>query len=162
MKDARIKNIEPAVTIKVSRVLLVTFHSFFVGDEHRHARAVGAVVKDLLGWVIVRIEFHFRLKEQPALAIVEVVTKDRRRRGETGERIKRLAILAFAGESASRTDSGQRDLAIGRPVELGPFHQAVRIFEINRDETVADNADSFELVARLGHQLFRLWREWFG
>ncbi len=117
----RFGNVEPAVAVKISRILAVAFYSFFVGDEHWHARAVARlrwVVKDLLGRVIVRIKFYFRFEKQRTRALVEIVPENFSRSGETGERIKCFAVFAFAGKSAGGAESGQRDLAVGCPVQL--------------------------------------------
>ena len=81
----RARNIEPAVAVKIGRVLAVAFHSFFVGNEHRHAGAIRAFVKDLLGRVIVGTKFYFRFEQQRARAFVEIVPENFSRRGETGE-----------------------------------------------------------------------------
>src|SRR5262249_49079934 len=103
---------------KIGRIPAVAFHSFFVGDEHWDARAVAAFVKDLLGLIIIRIKLYLRFEEHLARFLVKIVPKDRRRRGEASERIKGLAIFAFAGESNGGAESWQRDLAITRAVEF--------------------------------------------
>src|SRR5260370_14015995 len=114
----RAGNIEPSVAVKVSRVPPVAFHSFFVGDEHRDARAIPAFIKNLLGRVIVRVKFYFRFKKQLACALVEVVTENFSGRGETGERIKRFAVFAFPGKSAGGPESRSPALTLGCPVQL--------------------------------------------
>src|SRR2546430_8580958 len=121
-------------------------HSFFVGDEHRDPRSIRAVIKNLFGRVIVRVKSYFRLEKQLARALVEIVAEDFSRRGETGERIKRFAVFAFAGKSAGGAESGQRDLAVGHPVQLELLHGAVRVLQVNRDQALADGADRFEFI----------------
>src|SRR4030095_2710022 len=148
-KARRLGNVESAVAVEVGRILAVALDSLFVGEEHRHARAIAAFEKDLLGRVGVGIKFYFRFENQFASAFVEIVTENFRGRGVTGERVKRLAIFALAGESGGGSDSGQGDLAIARAVELEQSHYAMRVVQIERDETLAHAADRFEFVFRL-------------
>ena len=75
------------------------------------ARAVFALVKDLLGFVIARIEIDFRLSEDRALASLHVVTINGPRRGEAGESVKGLSVFALAVEADHRPDAWQIDLA---------------------------------------------------
>src|SRR5207237_7602919 len=110
----RFRNIDPAVAEKISRILSIALHSLFIGDEHRDAGAIGAVVKDLLSRVIVGTKFYFWFEQDFTRALVEVIAKNFRRRSETGEGIKRLAIFTFAGKSPGSTETGQRDLAVTR------------------------------------------------
>src|SRR5215471_18358816 len=123
----RAGNVEPAIAVKISRRLAVSFHSFFVWDKHRHARAIGALVKDLFSRVIIRIEFHVWLEQQLACPLVDIVAEDFRGRGETRKRVKRLAVFAFSGESGGSAKPRQRDLAVSRSVALEQFHRAVRV-----------------------------------
>ena len=109
-----------------------------VGEKHRHARAVLALIENLLGRVIVRFEIDLRAEERAALAGLQVVAINRRRLGEADVRVKRLRVLAFAGEAARRSESRQRNLACALPRKLKYPNDRMRVLEIIRDETIAD------------------------
>lgn len=105
-KRRRQRDAESAVAVKQRRILPIKLQSLFVCDEHRHARAVLAFVKDLFGFVIARFEINFGLAIDLAPAGLHVVTIDGRRRGEAGEGIKRLGVFALSAETRRRAVPG--------------------------------------------------------
>ena len=78
-----------------------------MGDEHRHSRAVLARIKNLLDFVIVRVDFHLRAAEKRLLPVDHIVMIDARRRGKAGKHVKRFDIGPLAGKTRHRADAGQ-------------------------------------------------------
>src|SRR5262249_29284572 len=128
--------------------------ALFARDEHRHARPVFAVVEDLFGFVTARVEIDFRLAVDLALAGLHVVTINGRRRGETGEGVKRLAVFTLPAETVGRAHAGQFDFARELPVKIEELDLRARVFQIRRDEMVSDHAHAIERLRRLRHKLF--------
>src|SRR5262249_8927218 len=120
----------------------------------RHARSVFTVVKDLSGFVVARIEIYFRLAVYLAFAGLHVVAINGRRRGETGERVKGLAVFAFSAEADGRSDAWQIDFSRELPVQVEELYLRSRVFQIRRDEMIADEAHAFERFAGLRNELF--------
>src|SRR5262249_17301830 len=117
-KRRRQRDAETAVAVEQRRILTVELQALFARDEHRHARAILAVVKDLLGFVIGRIEIALRLAIDLALARLHVVAINGRRRGEAGESVKGFGVFALPAESNGRADAWQLELADELTVQI--------------------------------------------
>ena len=57
----RQRDVEPAVAVQQSRIVAVEHHTLLVGDEHRDARAVLAVVEHLSRHVLSAVKINLRL-----------------------------------------------------------------------------------------------------
>src|SRR5262245_33687795 len=123
-------------------------------DEHRHARSVFAVVKDLFGFVQAWIEIDFRLAVDLALAGFHVVAINGRRRGEACEGVKRLAVFALPAETGGRAYAGQLDFANELSLQIEDLDLRARVFQIRRDEMIADHAYALQRLSRLRRKLF--------
>src|SRR5690348_14706575 len=64
-------DVKTAVAVKQGGIVAVELQPAFVSDEHRDARAVLAIVEDLLGFIVGGIEVHFRSAKDLALPINE-------------------------------------------------------------------------------------------
>src|SRR5262249_46686692 len=98
-KPGRERNIESTVGIQQSRILPIQLQPFLVRQKHRHTRPVFAVVENLLGFVLLRVEIYLRLLEYRTLARLRIVAINRRRRNEAREGIERFFICSLAAES---------------------------------------------------------------
>src|SRR5437868_1093086 len=104
-KRRRQRNVEPAIGIQQSRILPIQLQPFLIRQEHRHPRAVFAVVEHLLGLVLGRVKIHFRLFEYRTFSRRRLVPVNRGRRDEAGERVERLLVLSFSLKARSRPNS---------------------------------------------------------
>ena len=122
-------------------------------DEHRHPRAVLALVKDLLGCVLVRIEVDLRAADERVLASDQVVAVDARRNRKAGKRIEGLGVRPLPAKAARRADPGQFDLADQLAAGREQLDLAAGVLQILHDEQVAHEAGRGEHVVGLRDQL---------
>src|SRR5262249_51638428 len=101
-----------------------------------------------------RVEIDLRLAVDLALAGLQVVAIDGRRRGEAGEGVKRLGVFALPGEIGGRADAGQIDFPNELSVQIEALDLRARVFQIRGDEMVSDQAHAVERLRRLRHKLF--------
>src|SRR5215813_13395563 len=153
-KRRRQRDAKTPVAVEQRRILTVELQTLFVRDEHRHARAVLAVVEDLLGFVIGRIEINLRFAIDLALARLHVVAINGGRRDKAGESVKGFGVFALPAESNGRADAGQLDLTDELSVQVEELDLRARVFQVGSDEMVADQAHAFERFGRLRHKLF--------
>ena len=135
-KRRRQGDIESAVSVKQRGIGAVELHAFFTGDEHRHARAVFALIKNLFDFIILRFDFRLGPAEQAALTRGHVVAIDARRRGETGEHVKRLDVGPLARKTHHRADAGKLHVADKAAVDGKNFHLRQNVLQIRGDKPV--------------------------
>ena len=150
----RQRDVEAAVAIQQRRVLAVELQAFLVGDDHRHARAVFAVVEDLLRFVVRRVEIDLRRAEDRAAARPHVVAVDRRRRRVAREAVEGLLVRALAAEAAGGADAGQLDLAHLLAAQVIHLDLRVRVFQVRGHQQAADDVGAFERLRRLRDDFF--------
>src|SRR5436853_1491390 len=83
-KRRRQRNVEPAIGIQQSRILPIQLQTFLVGQEHRHTRAVLAVVEHLLGLILRSVEIYLGLLENGALSRRRLIAINRGRQNKAG------------------------------------------------------------------------------
>ena len=93
------RNVEASVAVQQRRVASVEFDAFSMDDKHRNFGAVFAFVKNLLRFVVVRVELHVCFAERFALSGDDVVTVNAWRNCKAVECVKRLGVVALAAET---------------------------------------------------------------
>src|SRR3546814_3189443 len=86
--------------------------------EHWHAGAVFRGEEGLFDGIIVGVEIDLRRGPDAAFIGGDIIAVDRGRRREAGEGVEGLAIVLLAAEAHDRADSGQRDIAERRALEI--------------------------------------------
>src|SRR5262249_33958626 len=137
-KRRRQRDAETTVAVEQRRIPTVELQSLFVRDEHRHTRAVLAVVENLFGFIIARVEIDLRLAINLALAGLDVVAINGCRRGEAGESVKGFGVFALPAEPSGRADAWQFDFADELTVQVEELDLRSRVFQIRSDEMIAD------------------------
>ena len=143
-------DVETAVAVEQRRVVAVLLDALAVGDEHRDARAVAALVEDLLRLVAVEVGVDRGAADQRTLAGTHVVAVDLRRRAETRVGVEGLRLLPAAAEAAGAADARQFDFAgLGRGVGAVRFGEAddrARVVQVVEDQLAADGGGVGERV----------------
>ncbi len=144
-ESRRQRDIEATVAVEIRRIVAVELQAFLVRDEHRHFRSVFARVENLLRFVVGRIEIDFRLAEDSALAGRQVVTIDRGRRSETGERVERFFVRGFAAETVGGADARKRDFVHQLACRVVDLYLRVRVLQVVEDEFVVNERGRLEV-----------------
>src|SRR6185369_14019077 len=115
-----------------------------------------ARIKHLLCFVIRCVEINLRLSEDRAGAAAEIVTVNRGRHREAGERIKRFRVSTFATKPADTADARQYHPTHQRTLAVEKFHFGMGVCEIKRDELIIDEIDALQALAALRNCLLPL------
>ena len=145
----RLRDVEAPIGVEIRRVCAIQLQALLVREEHRHACAVLAVVKDLLCLVSGGVEVHLRRAEHRALSAAHIIAIYGARRGEARERVECLRVRPLAAEAARAAQPRQRDFPqrLARPAE--ELHRAAGVLEIRADELVAHEVHALERVRGL-------------
>src|SRR5262249_20337334 len=111
-------------------------------------------------FVTAGIEIYLRFAIDFAFAVLHVVAVNGRGRGEAGECVKGLAVFTLAAETRGRAYAGQIDFARELSVQIKDLDLRARVFQIRRDEMIADQAHAFERLRRLRRNLFPVRSIW--
>src|SRR5436305_11171670 len=98
-----------------------------MSQEHRHACAVFALIKYLVGNVIVGFEVDFRSEQRSTFAVCEIVPVNCARLSVTDIGIKRLVVFPFTGESGGAAETGQLNFANWLSVEREHAYEGARV-----------------------------------
>ena len=118
-------------------------------NEQRHARAVLALIEELLRLEIAGIEIHLWLAKHPALSVAQIEPVNGSRHRETGEAVEGFRVRPLPGETARRADARQFEFARQRAIARINLHPALRILEKRRDELVVDHVDALQCFGGL-------------
>ena len=148
------RNVEPAVAVQNGLPTARRTRAAAVRQEHRYSRAVPALEKHLLRYVIRRIERQLRAAEHGTLARRHFVPEDRDRRGKAGEPVERLSVRLPPAKPAGRTDAGQRDFAQPAAVQLEHLDPRRSVLQVGHKKAVPDDARAADHLLRLGDHFF--------
>src|SRR3546814_19795109 len=86
-----------------------------------------------------RSEIDLRRGPDAAFIGGDIIAVDRGRRREAGEGVEGLAIVLLAAEAHDRADSGQRDIAERRALEIVAANLVLHVDQIVREQHAADD-----------------------
>ena len=101
--------VESTVGVEVGWVLSVELNSFFMNDEERDFGAVFGGVKNLLGFVVVRVDFDLWFFVDGGGVCVGVVSVDGIGRVKRGVAVEGFFVIWLALESVGGADAGEGD-----------------------------------------------------
>src|SRR5215213_11558953 len=111
-------DVESAVTIKQRGIVAVEFQAFLVDQKHRHARAVFAVVKNLLGLVVLWFKSgNVHGAEHGRFLRRDVVLVNRRRKIERGEAVVHVLVITQTAKAAGSSETRQPHFVFELAVE---------------------------------------------
>src|SRR5690606_29152478 len=106
------------VGIQPGRIPAIEFHALLVHDKHRHTGSVFALIENLPGFVVIRIEIYLGLLIERRFAGGNIIAIDTCRIGKRGKSVVEVSVTFLCTEAAYCTNAGQFDFALQLAVEV--------------------------------------------